>query len=163
MSMNDDPRGFRRGPANRDNSQQQRGQPQQPRDRYEQYPQQGDPRASRLPPERPQPSFSAYKPEAYAKGDPQAPANGDWDRKPPPQQRPAPRQQRPDMAPPLPPQRQEPPLSDPYAMPGDLPNDPYYQPAASDPYAARNQGGGFGNNWNNDDFRGALAWVGYCW
>lgn len=152
MSMNDDPRGFRRGPANRENSQQQRGQPQQPRDRYEQYPQQGDPRASRLPPERPQPSFSAYKPEAYAKGDPQAP-NGDWDRKPP--QRPAaPRQQRPDMAPPLPPQRHEPPMSDPYSMPGDLPNDPYYQPAVSDPYAARNQGG-FVNNWNNDDFGGA--------
>jgi cell division septation protein DedD len=151
MSMNDDPRGFRRGPANRDNSQQQRGQTQQPRDRYDQYPPQGDPRASRLPPERPQPSFSAYKPEAYAKGDPQAPANGDWDRQPP--QRPAPRQQRPDMAPPQA-QRPEPPMSDPYSMPGDLPNDPYYQPAASDPYAARNQGG-FVNNWNNDDFGGA--------
>ncbi len=151
MSMNDDPRGFRRGSASREYSQQ-RGQTQQPRDRYEQFPQQSDSRPPRLPPERPQASFSAYKPEAYArgKGDPQAPAGNERDRRPP--QRPA-RQPRADMAPPPPP-RPEPPVSDPYSVPSDLPNDPYYQPAASDPYASHSPGG-FDNNWDGDDFGGA--------
>ncbi|MBX2804956.1 MAG: SPOR domain-containing protein [Hyphomicrobiales bacterium] len=134
MSTNDDPRGFRRGsaPANREYSQQRNQQRnQQQRDRYEQFPQQGDPRsAPRAQPERPQPSFSAYKPEAYAKGkEPQGPGGHDRSGLP---KRQAPRPSRADMAPPPLP---EPSMSDPYSMP-DMSNDPFYQPAASDPYAS---------------------------
>lgn len=154
MSMNDDPRGFRRGPASREYAQQ-RGQTQQPRDRFDQYSQQSEQRSSQLPPERPQASFSAYKPEAYATNANSSqssanPANDEWDRKPP--QRPAPQPHANMAPPPLP--RPEPPASDPYSMPSDLPNDPFYQPAASDPYATQSPRG-FDKNWDNDDFGSA--------
>lgn len=158
MSMNDDARGFRQGPASREYSQQ-RGQTQQPRDRFEQYPQQSDQqRSPRQSPERPQASFSAYKPEAYASGaggsQPQGASNNDeWDRRPPP--RPIARPPLANMAPPPPPpSRGEPPAADPFSMPSDPQNDPFYQTAASDPYAMQSPRG-FDNSWGNDDFGAA--------
>jgi cell division protein FtsN len=130
MSMSDDPRGFRRGQGGgRDYAPRQgQGRSAPPaEDRYDPYhkaePPAAPPRPQRPPPERPQPSFSAYKPEAFAKPDPapQASDRPEWDA-------PVPR-----VAPPA---RGAPPPQDPYSPPSS-PRDPYYSDAAGDPYAPR--------------------------
>ena len=84
MSMSDDPRGFRRGqPGNRDQEAAQQGRGGRgaaPRDdRFDNF-RQAEPPAGRQP-EKHQPSFSAYRPEAYAGQDRQPPRSerAEWD------------------------------------------------------------------------------------
>jgi len=83
MSMSDDPRGFRRGqPGNRDQEAPQQGRGGRgaaPRDdRFDNFRQ---PEPAGRQPEKHQPSFSAYRPEAYAGQDRQSPRSerAEWD------------------------------------------------------------------------------------
>jgi cell division protein FtsN len=134
MSMSDDPRGFRRGHGGgRDQAprQGQSGRTGSPADdRYDGF-RQVDSRPQRQPADKPAASFSAYKPEAFAKPEPALPAErADWDAAP----RGAPQGGR--NAPPPP------------------PRDPYYSDAASDPYAPRGQQRGYEpeRDWGRDTF-----------
>jgi cell division septation protein DedD len=148
MSMSDDPRGFRRGhPGNRDYSASQQGRGGRgdaPRDdHYDSYRQQPEPPAPRgdRQPEKQQPSFSAYRPEAYAgakeRGAPR-PERSEWD---------APR----SAPPPPPPPRSAPPMPAPDPFPRTPQGrDPYN--AASDPYAPPAQRGGYDKDWRNDPY-----------
>ncbi len=145
MSMSDDPRGFRRGqPGNRDYppSQQGRGgggHPSAPVDnRYDRLRQ---PPGAPTAPEKPQPSFSAYKPEAFAKPDRRGPPRPehDWDDlgrnappAPPPSRGPAP--------PPFP------------RTPQQHGHDPYYNGGpAADPYAPP-PAGGYDPDWQREPY-----------
>jgi hypothetical protein len=140
MSMSDDPRGFRRGqPGNRDDAASQQGRAGRdapPRDdRYETY-RQADPQSARHP-EKHQPSFSAYRPEAYAA--PERPPG-----RPERAQREGPR-----SAPPPPP-RSLAPTSEPFPRAAQA-RDPYGEQSSSDPYAAPN-GRGYDNDWRADPY-----------
>lgn len=142
MSMSDDPRGFRRGqPGNRDQAAPQQGRggrgPAPRDDRYDNY-RQPEPPAGRQP-EKHQPSFSAYRPEAYAG-----------------QERPSGRQERAEWdaarsAPPAPPPpRNMAPTSEPFPRaPQD--RDPYRGQNSGDPYATHN-GRGYDNDWRADPY-----------
>jgi hypothetical protein len=136
MSMSDDPRGFRRGHGGgRDQAprQGQSGRTGSPADdRYDGF-RQADSRPQRQPADKPAASFSAYKPEAFAKPEPASPAErADWEAA----HRGAPQGGR--NAPPPPPP----------------PRDPYYSDAASDPYAPRGQQRSYEQerDWGRDAF-----------
>lgn len=144
MSMSDDPRGFRRGqPGNRDQAAPQQGRGGRgaaPRDdRYDNF-RQPEPPVGRQP-EKHQPSFSAYRPEAYAG-----------------QERPSGRQERSEWdavaksAPPAPPSRNMAPTSEPFPR-AQQGRDPYSDQSSGDPYAAPNGNGrGYDNDWRADPY-----------
>ncbi len=144
MSMSDDPRGFRRGQGgSRDYPPRQAPSGAPGGDRYDGY-RQSEPSASRPPRNQPekQPSFSAFRPEAYAKNEPGGasghPERSDWEAA----QRNAP-------------PRAAPPPADPYARtppPPPPPQDPYYQNASSDPYAPRSSRG-YAPDWDRESFQ----------
>ena len=142
MSMSDDPRGFRRAqPGNRDQAAPQparggRGAPPPRDDRYDNF-RQPEPPAGR-PAEKHQPSFSAYRPEAYAG-----------------QERPAGRQERADWdaarsAPPAPPSRNLAPTSEPFPR-AQQDRDPFQGQNSNDPYATPN-GRSYDNDWRADPY-----------
>jgi cell division septation protein DedD len=152
MSMSDDPRGFRRGPGGgRDQAPRQgRGGPSAD-DRYDGY-RQPESRPQRPPVDKPAPapSFSAYKPEAFAKPEPGVPQErSDWD---------IPRGQ--PQAP-----RNGQPAPDPYSRQAPPQRDPYYSDAASDPYAPRSQQRGYeeDRDWGRDPYqdKGGAAYPNY--
>ena len=140
MSMSDDPRGFRRGqPGNRDQAAPQQGRGAPPRDdRYDSF-RQPEPQAGRQP-EKHQPSFSAYRPEAYASDRPTGrQERSDWDaaRSTPP-------------APP--PSRNLAPTSEPFPR-AQQDRDPYRSQNSADPYAAPNGNQrGYDNDWRADPY-----------
>lgn len=144
---NDDPRGFRRGPSSRDYPPSRQGHggqpPAQSGDRYDRY-RQPEPASQRpSPPEKPQASFSAYRPEAYAA----------------PERRPAGRNERSEWddgqrsaaPPPLPP-RAPSPAPEPFPR-APHPRDPYFQSAAADPYASPSSQG-YDADWRRDPYQG---------
>lgn len=146
MSMSDDPRGFRRGQGGgRDYRPPRQGHggraaPPSVDDRYEGYRQPEAPGSRpQQPQEKPAPSFSAYRPEAYAN-----------------HEAPPPRSERPEWdngarrAPP-PPDRSAPPPSEPYGRTPPPSRDPYYQNASSDPYAPRSPRG-YEADWDRDAY-----------
>ncbi len=148
MSMSDDPRDFRRGQGGgRETAPPRQGHGGRPAapvdDRYEGY-RQPEPPESRPPQgsEKPQPSFSAYRPEAYAK--PETPPPG--------------RSERPEWAddarraPPPASNRGAPPQGDPYPRIPSTSQDPYYKNASGDPYASRSPGG-YDESWEGETFR----------
>ncbi len=140
MSMSDDPRGFRRGqPGNRDQEAPQQGRGGRgaaPRDdRFDNF-RQAEPPAGRQP-EKHQPSFSAYRPEAYAGQDRQPPLSerAEWDAV-----RTAPSAQR-NMGP----------TSEPFPR-AQQDRDPYRGGQNSgDPYATPN-GRSYDNDWRADPY-----------
>lgn len=175
MSISDDPRGFRRGqPGNSQYSsadprgEEQKRQPARPDPRNgarpapprqeEQYPAFDDAgdgqafaeRPAQQPPSQRQPSFSAYRPEAYASNEkrggraerPEWPSENHFPGEPQ-QQRPA-VEKRPAPRPQPEPFRPQPAAERPRAS-----QDPYHS-AASDPYdAGRHE---FDSNWRDDSY-----------
>ena len=136
MSMSDDPRGFRRGqPGNRDQAGPQQGRGGRgaaPRDdRYDDF-RQPEPPTGRQP-EKHQPSFSAYRPEAYAQERPAGRAEWDSAR----------------SAPPAPPVRNAAPTSDPFPRA----QQDFRGQNSADPYAApSNNQRGYDNDWRADPY-----------
>lgn len=136
MAMSDDPRGFRRGqPGNRDQAAPQQGRGGRegpPRDdRFDPY-RQPEPQAGRQP-EKNQPSFSAFRPEAYAAPERPGsrPERAQWDTA--------------RNAPPPPGPRNMAPTSDPF------PRAPQHGQSSGDPYAAPN-GRAYENDWRADPY-----------
>ena len=148
MSMSDDPRDFRRGQGGgRDTAPPRQGHGGRPAapvdDRYEGYRQPEPPESrSAQAADKPQPSFSAYRPEAYAKAETPPAGRGD----------------RPEWAdgarraPPQAPSRSAPPQGDPYSRLPSTSQDPYYKNDSGDPYASRSPGG-YDESWEGETFR----------
>ena len=135
MSMSDDPRGFRRGqPGNRDQAAPQQGRGAPPRD--DRYDNLGQSEPAGRQSEKHQPSFSAYRPEAYAGQErPSGRAERDAARSAPP-----------------PPPRNMVPTSEPFPR-AQQDRDPYRGQNSGDPYAAPNGNGrGYENDWRADPY-----------
>jgi hypothetical protein len=119
-------------------------------DRYDRYSRQPDPapRPDRgQPQDKPQASFSAYRPEAYAESErqerraPSRPERPEWSDNP----RAAPAPSRPSAA-----------SADPYPRKPPQSRDPYYQNAPADPYAAPSSQS-YDQDWRRDPYQQTKA------
>lgn len=141
MAMSDDPRGVRRGqPVNREPAapQQSRGGNPQRDDRYDNY-RQPEPPADRQS-EKHQPSFSAYRPEAYASAERPSgrqPERSQWEGV--------------RAAPPPPSGSRNVPTSDPFPRAQQQSRDSNRGGSAADPFAAPN-GRNFENDWRSSPY-----------